>query len=438
MKSLRLAGGTAVVVAALLVAGCTENSNPLKPTPSANEYSADLAIAWMDLATDLVKAERWSPPAASRLFGFAGVTLYEAVVKGVPGNRSLVGQLNELDALPEFGDESYHWPTVANAAVATVMRSLFASGSAASLDAIADMENSHYTVPTSSAETEIYKRSMDQGKLLGLAIFGWALNDGSPQFNNCSFTPPSGAGNWIPTPPAFASALQPCWGNLRTFALTSGAECMPGPPPTFSETEGTPFYSEMMEVYTVCQNLTPEQLTIAGYWADNPGETATPPGHSISIAGQVLAEQDKKLGFAAEAYARVGIAIADAFIGCWKTKYEYNLIRPVSCIRSLVQADWLSPVATPPFPEYTSGHSVQSGAAAQVLTDLFGEHYSFVDHTHDDLGMTARNFSSFFDFADEAAISRLYGGIHFRSAIEIGVEQGKCIGEKVDALQFKD
>jgi hypothetical protein len=437
MKWIKSFAATALILAAALISGCSEDSNPLRPAPGADEFDADLAVGWMDLTTDLVKAEKWTPPTASRLYGYAGVTLYESVVHGMPNNLSLVGQLNELEELPAFGDAKYHWPTVANAAMATFLRSMFANGSAASLDAITAMEQANYSEPNGKEEEETFSRSIDQGKLLGLAIFGWALNDGYPLLNNCSFTPPTGAGKWVPTPPAFAAPLQPCWGDIRPFVMTSGTNCMPGPPPTFSETVGTPFYIEMQEVYETASNLTTEQRAIADFWADNPGQTSTPPGHSISITGQVLTTEGKTLGFAAETYAKVGMAVADAFIGCWKTKFEYNLIRPVSCIREVFQADWNSPIATPAFPEYTSGHSVQSSATAAVLTSIFGENYAFTDHTHDGRGLPARSFASFSAYAQEAAISRLYGGIHFRSAIEVGLDQGECIAAKILAVHFE-
>jgi hypothetical protein len=149
--------------------------------------------------------------------------------------------------------------------------------------------------------------------------------------------------------------------------------------------------------------------------------------------------ENASLSVAAEAYAKVGIGVADAFISCWWTKYNYNYIRPVSCIRALIASSWLPFVVTPPFPEYTSGHSVQSGATAEILTDIFGANYAFTDHTHDALGFVPRTFDSFYDAADEAAISRLYGGIHFRSAIDLGVAQGICVGQQVLAnLHFKN
>lgn len=437
MKWVKIAATAALITAAVLISGCSEDSNPLRPAPGADEFDAALAIDWMDLTTDLVKAERWTPPTASRLYGYAGVTLYESVVHGMPNNLSLVGQLNEFEELPDFGDAKYHWPTVANAAMATFLRSMFANSSAASLDAITTMEEANYIEPVGSEEEATFNRSIDQGKLLGLAIFGWALNDGYPSLNNCSFTPPVGEGKWVPTPPAFAAPLQPCWGDIRPFVMTSGTNCMPGPPPTFSETVGTPFYTEMQEVYETANALTTEQRAIADFWADNPGQTSTPPGHSISITGQVLAAEGKKLGFAAETYAKVGMVVADAFISCWKTKFEYNLLRPVTCIREVFQADWSSPIPTPAFPEYTSGHSVQSSATAVVLTSIFGENYAFTDHTHDGRGLPARSFASFAAYAEEAAISRLYGGIHFRSAIEIGLDQGECIAAKILAVDFE-
>jgi hypothetical protein len=181
--------------------------------------------------------------------------------------------------------------------------------------------------------------------------------------------------------------------------------------------------------------LTSEQNAIARFWADDPARTATPPGHSLSILTQLLVSEDSSLLDAAEASARLGIAVCDAFIACWHTKYRYNLLRPITYIRAHIDPTWGSPlpVTTPPFPEYTSGHSVQSGATAEVLTALFGRR-SFTDHTHDALGLPARTFDSFDAAAEEAAVSRLYGGIHYRSAIERGLEQGRAIGIRVAAL----
>ncbi|MEX1018509.1 MAG: vanadium-dependent haloperoxidase, partial [Litorilinea sp.] len=227
----------------------------------------------------------------------------------------------------------------------------------------------------------------------------------------------------------------------RPFILASGNACPSVPPPAYSEEQDSAFYAEAWEVYTVVQAADPAEVEIARFWADDPGKTSTPPGHWVSILNQVLKQEHATLALAGESYARLGIGLADSFITCWHTKYLYNVPRPITYIQKLIDSTWntpvvVDPVITPPFPEYTSGHSVQSGAAAAVLTDLFGENYAFTDYTHVHLGYAPRVYASFEDAAHEAAISRLYGGIHYRAAIDNGIEQGKCVGEQVRKLRF--
>jgi hypothetical protein len=195
-----------------------------------------------------------------------------------------------------------------------------------------------------------------------------------------------------------------------------------------------------MEVYNVVNNITPEQRKIAEFWSDDPVTTATPPGHSISILNQLIKEKNLSLAIAVEAFAKLGIGISDAFISCWKTKYQTVYIRPITYINEYIDPDWSPILNTPPFPEYTSGHSVQSGALAEILTSLFGENHEFTDHTHEkrtDMDGTPRTFMSFYQLAEEAAISRLYGGIHFQEAISLGLEQGYQIGRNVNALDWE-
>jgi hypothetical protein len=436
----------AIVFAIGLIGGCSQKSptapaggahfelERLSPRDASN-YDAGVAAAWFKLAYGAAQTERLTPPVASRAFGYAGVALYEAVVPGMHGHQSLAGQLDGLAAMPHVGGKGLHWPTVANSVMATVMKGLFASASAPTIAAIAALEDQFAGEFEGEVSPGVFALSKARGEAVGEAILEWSRSDGYAEFNNCAFTPPTGAGLWVPTPPAFAPPLQPCWGDLRPFAIAEGSVCNPGPPPAFSEDPSSQFFQEAKEVFDVCASLTDDQRTIALFWADGAG-TLTPPGHSISIATQALENGHHSLAVAAETYARVGMAVSDAFIACWWTKYEYNLLRPITCIRPLFDAAWVSPIGTPPFPEYTSGHSTQSGAAAQVLTDLFGD-VAFTDHTHDARGLSPRPFSSFFEAAEEAAISRLYGGIHFRAAIELGIEQGICIGQHVSALQFR-
>jgi hypothetical protein len=281
----------------------------------------------------------------------------------------------------------------------------------------------------------VYRRSMKRGADVAARVFEWSKLDGGHEAflrNFAPYTPPGGPGLWEPTPPGFLPALQPYWGTNRPFALLSGETCSVAAPPCYSEHPSSRFYGEAYECYLAAKRPTPEQEAIARFWSDDPAETATPPGHWISILTQVVRALDLPLGSAAEAYAQVGIAVADAFISCWSTKYRYNLLRPVTYVRRLIDPGWMPLLITPPFPEYTSGHSVQSAAAAQVLTDMFGP-LAFTDRTHERRGLAARTFGSFLEAAQEAAISRLYGGIHFRAACERGVDRGICIGERVNA-----
>jgi hypothetical protein len=414
------------------IAGQQAHTPPFMPK-EAGQFNAAVPVAWFNLAYDLARSQGLTPPVAARTFGYLGVALYEAIVPGMSGYQSLAGQLNDLEPLPGPHDPAHHWPTVANSALATVLGELL-PGTETAVQA-----QEAYFVAQFQPDLPpgIFQRSVARGQAIGQAIGQWAEADGYAALHNCPYSPPLGEGLWTPTLPGFAPALQPCWGQVRPFVLTHGSECNPGPPPAYSEEPDSLFYQEAWEVYSTVNNLTPEQLAVALYWADDPGLTGTPPGHSLSILSQVLVQQGSALGVAAEAYARVGLAVADAFIACWWTKYEYNLLRPITYLHEvLADPAWTTPVNTPPFPEYTSGHSVQSAATAQVLTGLFGE-MTFADHTHGELGLAPRTFTTFFAYAEEAAISRLYGGIHFRSAIELGIEQGKCIGERVNALQFR-
>jgi hypothetical protein len=405
--------------------------------PAASAYGAEVPVAWFDLALELVRTTPgFSPPVASRAFGYAGVALYEAVVPGMPEGRSLAGRLNELTRVPPPADRAYHWPTVANSALASILRSLFPTTSVANSAAIDDLELRFSGQARAVLPLGVYRRSLARGAEVARHVFDWSTTDGGHEAflrNFPPYTPPSGPGLWLPTPPAFAPALQPFWGSNRPFVIASGETCSPGPPPPYSEDARSGFYAEAHECYRVVIELTPKQEAIARFWSDDPGETPTPPGHSISILTQAVRALDLSLERAAEAYAKVGIAVADAFISCWSTKYGYNLLRPVTYIRRLIDPSWTPLLVTPPFPEYTSGHSVQSGAAAQVLRQLFGD-LAFTDHTHDARRLSPRSFRSFTEAAQEAAISRLYGGIHFQAAIERGLEQGVCIGKRVASL----
>jgi hypothetical protein len=322
--------------------------------------------------------------------------------------------------------------------MAAAARDLFSNTSAANHAAIDSLEAS---LSPQSSQAVLLGDSISWGREVARVVLSWAKTDGGDegQLRNfpSSYVPPVGVGLWVPTPPGFQNALQPFWGENRTFAVPSGGHCESGDHPPFSIDTDSRFYTDAVEVYDTVNGLTDEQLEIARFWSDDPGTTATPPGHSISILNQVIREKDLDLAHAAECYLKVGIAVSDAFVTCWKTKYRYNLVRPVTYIHTLIDDQWSTPLVTPPFPEFTSGHSVQSGAAFQVMADMFGDAHDFVDHTHDARGLAPRAFTSFSQCAEEAAISRLYGGIHFKPAIDLGLEQGRCVAEAVSRLRLR-
>jgi PAP2 superfamily protein len=411
------------------------------PPQAPDDAPSEVASVWFDQLYDLVTTEQVTAPAASRSYGLAAVTLYEAIVPGSRAHQSLVGQLNALTAVPHPTPyRRYHWPTVATTALAAAIRALVPEASPAAREAIDALEQAFAAAFQASVPALIYTRSVAQGQAVAAAVVAWAATDGFAALNNCPYTPPVGPGLWEPTPPAFAPPLQPCWGQLRPLVLASSDVCAPPPPPAYSDDPASGFFASALDVYTTSVTLTEEQRTIAHYWADSAGTTGTPPGHWIAIVGQLARHDGLSLMTAAEGYVRVGLAVADAFIGCWQTKYTYTLLRPETYITRLIDPAWLPLLITPGFPSYTSGHATQSAAAATVLTDLFGI-TPFTDTLHQDHHLepplAPRSFSSFDEAAEEAAMSRLYAGIHYPFDNQNGLAQGRCIGQViVDRMLF--
>ena len=434
-----------VVASTLLLVTIPARASLTSANKATDNFDSAVASTWFDQLYDVVKTEKTSPPVAARIYGVAAVALYESVVPGTLSNRSLAGQLNGGLSVPQPDPphRKLYWPAVANAALATAIRGLFPTLSAPSLAAIDALEQQFATALQSDTPRPVYERSAAQGQAVANAVLEWAASDGYADFNDCPFTPPVGPGLWVPTPPAFSPRpLQPCWGQLRPFVLTSAAECAPPAPPVYSTQPSSELFGLAMEVYNTNLNLTPDQHDIALFWADNAGASGTPPGHWIALMAEIARNDDLSLAAAAEGFARVGIAVADAFISCWNAKYSFNFERPVTYIQNTIAPAWLPLLATPSFPSYTSGHSTQSQAAATVLTDMFGAR-AFTDNTLSthalQPALAPRAFDSFDGAADEAARSRLYAGIHFSTDNDVGLEQGRCIGEAiVQRVQFSN
>ncbi len=417
----------------------------------ATAYSSNVATEWFSLALQLTQqTPGFSPPVASRALAYLGLTLYESVQSGIPGGISLAGQLNELQSLPPTQpDEPLHWPTVANAAMATMTRMMFPNASAENKGRIDLLERSlplkyNQDFDAAVVTVEVTNRSKTYGKLMAMAILTWARTDGGHEAwgplrrAQQNYVPPSGEGQWSATAPAFASPLLPWWGDIRTFVLKNTSTCEAPAPVPYSEQKNSAFYKEAEEVYAVSTRATPEQRQLALYWADDPLKTPTPAGHWAFIAGDLLKVNKANLADAAKLYAQLNISMADAFIAGWKTKYAVNLLRPVTYVQLVIDSNWVPNLMhTPPFPEYPSGHSVQSSSAAAILEKRFGASTSFIDNTHNDRGWGPRTFESFKAAADEAAVSRLYAGIHFRMGVEGGKVQGRCVAGEVLKLKFE-
>jgi hypothetical protein len=405
----------------------------------------DVMRTWYRLVLELVRhTPTYSPPVASRAFGYLGVTAHEAAASGSPGLISLAGQLNGLSPLPARDPGAvYDEAVVMHAAMAASVRNFFSNTGPTGQRAVDAIEQTLGAKVAADLPADVVDRSTDLGRALAAHVFDWSLSDGGAVIENMGFpltyTLGQGPSAWVPTSAIRQQQmpLLPGWGRNRPFVLPEGAACPVPPPPPYSEEPGSAFHAEAMEVYQTTRTLTSEQIAIARFWSDDPMLSPTPPGHWIHIGWTILDDRQAGLDEAADVMARLGIAQADAFIANWDAKYRYDLLRPVTYIRRLIDKTWEPLLITPPFPEYPSGHSTQSGAAASVLTALFGPDVTFADDTHVDDGLAVRTFSSFREAAAEAGISRLYGGIHFRAAIENGLAQGDCVGAAVNALHTR-
>jgi hypothetical protein len=409
------------------------------PSAPASAYGIDVPLAYYNLSFTLSKRTAGiTPPVQGRAFAYMGLALYESLVGGMPHNRSIASSLHGVGPLPKKSGTKY-WPLVASASMAEVMRGLWGDATNVAAQNIADIDALEQQIAnTFHLEGSLARRSVHYGHAIGAAIYQTSLDDGENRsyLTNfpTSYVPPVCDGCWVPTATG-QIALQPFWKNaMTTFVLTPG-DCGEDGPPTFSIDPDSDAYQEAYEVYITRNSLTPEQITIARFWADGPG-TINGPGHSLSTTSQVLQLIDANLAQAAETYARVGLAVADGVYAVWWSKYTYNWIRPVTYINRYIDPGWTTLLPTPPFPEYTSAHSGQTSAAINTLIALWGN-IGYTDHTHDNDGFVPRTFASLIDSMNETAVSRIYAGIHYRSAISEGIDQGRCVADEIDALPWR-
>lgn len=406
------------------------------------DVSRQVLLTWHKLILELVRhTATYVPPVAARAFAYVGITAHEALASGNPALHSLAGQVTDLTALPARASGTFDEPCVLHAALQMAVGALFANTGPTGQRAMEAMGRKLGEVASAGIDGDEVSRSVAHGQRIAGHILTWAAADGAAEIENLGFpmdyTPGTRPQDWVPTSQIRLqqAPLLPDWGTKRPFAIPSAAALDSPPHPDYDEARGSAFHDAALEVYETGRHLTSDQKLIARFWSDDPMLSSTPAGHWIDIVIQIAERDQMPAELVSVALAKLGIAQADAFISCWSTKFKYNLLRPVTYIRRHIDPDWEPLLITPPFPEYTSGHSTQSGAASTVLTAVFGEDFAFDDATHVDEGLPVRSFPSFTAAAEEAAVSRLYGGIHFRFGNQAGLDQGRAVGAHAAALR---
>ena len=413
------------------------------PSSHAKKFSADVALVWTKLQQNLTKSTPgFDPLVQARSFSYSGLALYESIVKGMPGYVSVASPRIGTD-INELADKHQiiHWPASANAAMASIIKNLFANTSPANKYKIDSVESVFYNqFQLQQIPASVLQASAEYGKNIAIQIFEWSKTDGGHEAYlssaNSNYIPPTGAGLWIPTPPANAQPARPFWGNNRSFVPNSASETLPPPPPSYAENESSEFCQAVNALYNKSFSLTTEEIAMVKTWGDIPGNYGTS-SHYTNIATQLIAQNNLKLDEAAVVYAKHGMAIYEATISVFKAKYTYNLIRPISYIRNVLgHASWNTVIGTPAHPEYPSAHATIGGASFTILEGKFGKNCSFTDRTHENL-WGARSYNSLKEYAVEAATSRFLGGIHYAFSAEVGLSQGIHVGELVNNIEFK-
>jgi len=398
----------------------------------------DLHI-WNIKLEEVIVTDFFPPPVAARIYSYPNIASYEVLQSTNEKFLSLSNQLNEFSLKIPSDKEEKTVKLSSLFAFHKTARQLVFSGYL--LDEFA-LEYKARLEKTFGPE--IVTEAKQLGSNVAKQIVDWAKKDKYDEARGYSkHSLSKKPGSWAPTPPDYMDALEPSWMKIRPFVLDSASQFRPGPPLTYSTEEDSPFMQEVKFVHETVKNLDQEQTEIAKFWDCNPiiikhhghasfaEKKLTPGGHWMSIARAISKKKNAAMMETAEVYALLSIGLHDSFISCWEEKYRSDLIRPVTMINQYIDANWLPILYTPNFPEHTSGHSVISSCAATILTEKLGDNIAFIDSTETPYGMPPRAFKSFQEAADEAAISRLYGGIHYRQAIDEGQTQGTNVGKLI-------
>jgi hypothetical protein len=426
----------------LLINSCAENKN-YQDSITDGSYLIDA----QDKLTEIIIHDIFSPPVASRIYAYPSIAAYEVAVLADDQYQSLTGQLKEFEKGEFDTSKEIYYPLASLAAYYKVATALIFSEE--KMDEHKDKV--YKELKAKGIPEAIFQNSLELGEAVGQHVLNYSKKDNYHQSRSFEkYTVMKDEATWQPTPPAYMEGIEPHWHKIRPMVLDSASQFKSLPPTPYSSDKNSQFFKEAEEVFHVINNLTQEQKDIAFFWDCNPykmnikghvmfaEKKITPGGHWMGIAAisSKASQQDWK--GTAHAFARTSIALFDGFIACWDEKYRSKLLRPETYINKYINEEWLPLLQTPPFPEYTSGHSVISNAAAETLTQIFGTEFHIVDSTEVGYGLPIREFTSFRAAADEAAISRMYGGIHFRPAVEQGSIKGQKLGGFINSrLQTK-
>ncbi len=407
-----------------------------KNKPVKTFTRAELQNYCVQQLTDVIVYDINNPPVAGRMYAYSNLAFYEALRPMKPGYKSFLPKLKGFSniAQPEKS-LTINYPFSASIAFMKVAEALVFSKD--SIRKSRSLLEEYFT----ELDADVRLASINWGEKVAAVILeraskdGYKITRGMPKFSVLKET-----GIWQQTPPDYEEAIEPNWRYIKPMLLDSASQFKPVRPPAFSMQQNSPYYKEVQELFAMSNGLTEEQKIIARYWDDNPfvsehkghltyaNKKTTPVGHWMGITA-ILANQSKKDEMeVAKSYALTSLAIFDGFISTWEEKFTSKTVRPVTVIREYLNSEWNPYLQTPPFPEYTSGHSVISAAAATVLSTIYGTNTAFTDTTElKYLGMK-RSFSSIKAAANEVSMSRMYGGIHYRAAVENGQKQGEQIG----------
>lgn len=395
----------------------------------------------IEALTDVMVDNIFSPPVAARIYAYPMIAAYECARHIDPDLQSYATQLNGLDQIPEAESPDINFNLAAIFAFNKVARSLIFTEEML----VDNLKKQDSLLNSLNIPRKVMIESEKYADQVVLAINQWKDKDNYHELRSAPKYQVDfdNEARWIPTPPAFIEAVEPAWNQIRPMVLVSADQFKPQPPMPFSLDKESSFYKSVLKVYHISKTLTDEQKEIAGFWDCNPytmhitghvmvaTKKISPGGHWINIGIISCRKINADMVRSLEILSQLSICIFDAFISCWDEKYRSALVRPETVINKHIDSEWRPLLQTPPFPEYTSGHSVVSAASAVCLKTQLGENFEFTDDSEVKYGLGIRKFASFDQAAEEASLSRLYGGIHYMEAIEMGMQQGKDLGNYV-------